>query len=490
MKFLINESVSDCTKPDLCRIALFQDMKEEGTYTKKWDDFSNQYFSNDTTVSNLWKQLIDDTTYTKSINDFYVKFACDLVNASGDQTIWGKAVDICKPEPKPEPPKKMTPNEIIQKYADAQIDPFVGGSVQTLPNGNAYYLKKPYEDHYGREGELRYYAPDKDGFSRYAFKTTEDGRTLKNGTVKVSELLQLESVKKRKLIYERKQQDLKVINLLKLIRENHTQKKRFLNNSFLFEDGPQSSGQQKRSFEAYKKYFKIDDWVNNTDILEYIADVIIDLIGQGYKGNMFGYYRTAISLLSKITPGELGVDDPEVKSQIFSAVSNTLNTAYTKDPKVFRDPLPLEQESGQYSEVMPPTLKNYFLYNVWRDKDSEATGPSKNPDDAFKDSTYRTKSQTQEACQADLNQLYDEAIGGFRNQENYCTTQTFIDRKNYINGCYNKGFFKKSPMLFTGDEKLFYEKYSDLYRGVVVINRRNKRNAEQRPLRKECALKN
>jgi hypothetical protein len=462
----------------------------------KYSYFEDYYFANLKKIEIFFNLNRDQNGYSDTFDKFVKIFACDLVNESGDQSVWGKAVDICKPEPKPEPPKKITKLELINKYANAEIDPFVGGAVKELPDGNGYYSKTNYTDRYGRKGELRYYAPNPEGFAKWAFYPNDDlsKRAHETGNVKVSQLL--ESFRKRKMIHERHDKDLKVIKLLRVIRENHIQKKNFLNRSFLFEDGPQSEGQAKRSFEEYKKYFKlgnIDNWANNTQILEYIADVIIDLIDQGYKGNMFGYYRIAISLLSQITPGQLGVPDPEVASQIFSSITQTLNTKYASNKKAFQDPLPSEKNSGKYSEVKPISdgLENYFLYPVWRDKDDAATGPSKNPDEAFKQGTYRSNPQTEEACRTELTKLYDEAIGGFSNQESYCTTQTFRDRKNYINGCYNRGFFRQTPKAFTPDDKLYYEMYSDLYRGVVVINRRSRRKSEQRPLsQKECALKN
>lgn len=497
------------------RIELFR-LSKEGVknniqpFTGSADEFLIKYFTGDLSTESKYKNKISgiDTNsgwffarfdlakrrgdFSGDIEQYYREYACDLVNQSGAETLWKKeTIDFCKP---PEPIKKITRLELINKYADAKIDPFVGGAVEELPDGNAYYSKSEYRDRYGRKGELRYYAPNPQGFVKWAFYPEDDlsKRAHETGNVKVSELL--ESFRKRKMIYERNDKDLKVIKLLRLIRENHIQKKKFLDRSFLLEDGPQSEGQAKRSFEEYKKYFKlgnIDNWANNTNILEYIADVIIDLIDQGYKGNMFGYYRTAISLLSQITPGQLGIPDPEVASQIFSSITQTLNTKYVSNKRAFQDPLPSEKNSGKYSEVKPISdgLENYFLYPVWRDKDDAATGASKNPDEAFKQGTYRSNPQTEEACKTDLTKLYDEALGGFSNQESYCTTQTFRDRKNYINGCYNRGFFRQTPMAITSDDKLYYEKYSDLFRGVIVINRRSRKKTEQRPLPQGCALK-
>ena len=69
------------------RIKLYQGMVADGNYHKDIDAFNSQYFSNDTTVKDLWKKLIKNRDYTKTLKDFYTKYACDLS--------WAKKTTYC-----------------------------------------------------------------------------------------------------------------------------------------------------------------------------------------------------------------------------------------------------------------------------------------------------------------------------------------------------------------------------------------------------------
>jgi len=69
------------------RISLFQGMKSDGNYSRNYDDFIKQYFSNESTVKDLWNKLINNGEYTKPINDFYKKYVCDLT--------WAKQTTYC-----------------------------------------------------------------------------------------------------------------------------------------------------------------------------------------------------------------------------------------------------------------------------------------------------------------------------------------------------------------------------------------------------------
>jgi hypothetical protein len=69
------------------RINLFQGMKSDGNYSRNYDDFIKQYFSNESTVRDLWNKLINNGEYTKPINEFYTKYACDLT--------WAKQTTYC-----------------------------------------------------------------------------------------------------------------------------------------------------------------------------------------------------------------------------------------------------------------------------------------------------------------------------------------------------------------------------------------------------------
>jgi hypothetical protein len=123
---------------------------------------------------------------------------------------------------------------------------------------------------------------------------------------------------------------------------------------------------------------------------------------------------------------------------------------------------------------MPPDLKPYFNYNVYRGNETDSTK-----------SSYRTKPINEEACRSDLDSLYKAALSSFPNNRSYCTTQEFDDRKIYINGCYDNGFFKPTPL------NKYNEKYSDLYKGVITVDRGALRKSEQKPINPNgCALKN
>jgi len=69
------------------RIKLYQGMVADGNYHKDIDAFNSQYFSNDATVKDLWKKLIKNRDYTKTLKDFYTKYVCDLS--------WAKKTTYC-----------------------------------------------------------------------------------------------------------------------------------------------------------------------------------------------------------------------------------------------------------------------------------------------------------------------------------------------------------------------------------------------------------
>jgi hypothetical protein len=60
------------------RINLFQGLRLDGSYSKGYDEFTQQYFSNEQTVKNLWNNLINNGEYTRPLKDFYSKYCCDL----------------------------------------------------------------------------------------------------------------------------------------------------------------------------------------------------------------------------------------------------------------------------------------------------------------------------------------------------------------------------------------------------------------------------
>ena len=69
------------------RISLYQGMKSDGDYTKTYKEFITKYFSNTSTIENLYNILIDNSDYTKTLKDFYVKYGCDLD--------WAKSTTFC-----------------------------------------------------------------------------------------------------------------------------------------------------------------------------------------------------------------------------------------------------------------------------------------------------------------------------------------------------------------------------------------------------------
>ena len=289
------EPISTATCPNLLKFE---------TNFKDYPTFFSKFFSDYKRVEQLRANLVTLPNIPKlNEKEFYETYACDLVKRSNfDVTKWElAATEFCKV---PEPIKKASSIEIIQKYSDSDIYPFTNGVPVSRPNGFGYY-EKEYTDNGGRNGKLRYSAPDEKGFVDVTFWYEDRLRWQKKD--KVSTLL--ESIKRKKIISETLTKDLKVISLLKLIRENHTQKKKTINRSFIFEQGSLSDAQAKADFESKKDvYFqdtnsrtKLLNW-NNTDLLESIAQKIINLIRQGYKGLMFKYYKTVIELLTQITP--------------------------------------------------------------------------------------------------------------------------------------------------------------------------------------------
>lgn len=69
------------------RINLFQGLKADGNYSKDYNAFIGQYFSNEAGVNDLWGKLINGGDYSKPLKDFYSKYACDLE--------WAKVLTYC-----------------------------------------------------------------------------------------------------------------------------------------------------------------------------------------------------------------------------------------------------------------------------------------------------------------------------------------------------------------------------------------------------------
>ena len=133
---------SQCNGPDQCRVCMYQSLIKpseknnnkpyfEGTF----DSFLSQKFGNGTSLRELYNFLAGKNFYRLTFNDFIKKYACDLVNKTSDENVWGKeTLETCKSTLPPEPPKKLSQVEIIQQYHDAGIHPFTKGKVVELKN--------------------------------------------------------------------------------------------------------------------------------------------------------------------------------------------------------------------------------------------------------------------------------------------------------------------------------------------------------------------
>jgi len=458
---------STCGNPDQCRVCMFRFMilpsknnKNKPYFVGDLDSFLSQKFQNSSSLKSLYNLLVSKNIYQLTYTDFVKKYACDIVTKSNVET-WGDAFEICKSTLPPEPIKKVSSFETVKKYSESDIYPFTNGVPVERPNGIGYY-EKEYTDNGGRKGKLRYSSPDEKGFVDVAFWYEDRLRWQKKD--KVGTLL--ESIKRKRIISETLTKDLKVINLLKLIREIHTQKKKTINRSFIFEQGGLSDAQAKARFESISsKYFQdtnqtppILNW-NDTDLLDAIAREIVDLISQGYKGLMFKYFKTAIELLTQITPGETGKEDELDPSQ-YSSILTMLNQSYSENPKSFNNLVTSEIDSNKYSLDIPSNLKNYFKNSIYRPNSTGATtGDS---------ATYRTKIQDAKNCQDDLFALYTDAQGAFRNKNDYDKTQEFKDRKTFLRGCDGKGYFRKTANIVTPNDKRFFQMYNQLDMGLIT----------------------
>ena len=69
------------------RINLHQGLVADGNYHKDINEFNSKYFSNDSTVKDLWEKLTKNSEYTKTLQQFYAKYACDLS--------WAKTTQYC-----------------------------------------------------------------------------------------------------------------------------------------------------------------------------------------------------------------------------------------------------------------------------------------------------------------------------------------------------------------------------------------------------------
>jgi peptidoglycan hydrolase-like protein with peptidoglycan-binding domain len=69
------------------RIALYQLMIGNETYTKDYASFETQFFTSEVQTKKLWAFLLQKLIYTKTLKEFYNKFCCDLV--------WAKSTSYC-----------------------------------------------------------------------------------------------------------------------------------------------------------------------------------------------------------------------------------------------------------------------------------------------------------------------------------------------------------------------------------------------------------
>ena len=223
---------SQCNGPDQCRVCMYQSLIKpseknnnkpyfEGTF----DSFLSQKFGNGTSLREFYNFLAGKNFYRLTFNDFIKKYACDLVNKTSDENVWGKeTLETCKSTLPPEPPKKLSQVEIIQQYHDAGIHPFTKGKVVELKNklGFGYYEKQGTSR--GMEGTFQFYAPNKEGVAHYGFYI--DGENIFNGITKVTNVIH-ESKLRRKNLSEKYDKDSKVLHLLKEISRINKEKKKF-----------------------------------------------------------------------------------------------------------------------------------------------------------------------------------------------------------------------------------------------------------------------
>ena len=99
------------------RIFLYQGMKSDGNYTKTYREFITQYFSNTSTIEDLYNKLIDNSDYTKTLKDFYVKYGCDLE--------WAKSTAFCGGSPQPPVPQPPVPQPPVPQ-------PVTGGKCESI----------------------------------------------------------------------------------------------------------------------------------------------------------------------------------------------------------------------------------------------------------------------------------------------------------------------------------------------------------------------
>jgi hypothetical protein len=69
------------------RIALYQLMIGNETYTKDYASFEAQFFTNEAQTKKLWAFLLQNLMFTKTLKEFYTKFCCDLE--------WAKTTSYC-----------------------------------------------------------------------------------------------------------------------------------------------------------------------------------------------------------------------------------------------------------------------------------------------------------------------------------------------------------------------------------------------------------
>jgi hypothetical protein len=444
----------------------------------KYSYFEDYYFANLKKIEIFFNLNRDQNGYSDTFDKFVKIFACDLVNESGDQSVWGKAVDICKPEPKPEPIKKLTPIEIIQKYSDRSIFPFINGEI--VPNEDmttAYYKRKG--TFQGREGEFRYQAPNKEGIVIYGFYI--NGENIRNDVRKVQVIH--ESKGKKKNISERFERDLRVLHLLKEVsRINKTKKK------IVFEQGTPTAttaaaaaaapptGQVKQGAllsDAQAKYEfdkKLAKYFNTTfdfmDVpqMENYNSQIINVLKKGYKGVIFGAFRRALYLASITIPGASGEDSADKeKTQLFKDLYAELNGI--SDKTLFNNPTSDELEAGTYEIIEPARLDAFLksLYNPEFLKDYN--GGVYRPTTL---NTYRTKPVTEVECQTELRNLYKESSTF---TQTYCNSQKYQDRKQYIFSCKSTEsgkYFRKTADIVTANDNRFSQMYAKLYSGIGI----------------------
>jgi hypothetical protein len=478
MKKIIKEQTkkvdcSACGNPEQCRVCMFQFMikpsknnNNKPYFVGDFDSFFSEKFQNNSSLKSLYSLLVSKNIYQFTYADFVKKYACDLVNKSGDESLWGKeTIGICKTTLPPEPIKKSTPIEIIQKYSNQGIFPFTKGKLVTNADGiNGYYEKEG--KHQGREGIFIIQAPNKEGVTNYGFYI--DGENVFNGVHKIQNIIH-ESKRKKKNISERHDRDLRVLHLLKEVsRINETKKKLVLE--------ALSPGQAKAELQKVTaKYFSTEvDFLDQIQMENYTAQ-IIDLLNKEYKGNIFGWFRRAIELASVTIPGESG-EESEIrpKTDRYIQMLAELNGIQTK--ALFYDPTTTEIENGQYEAILPESVRGLVKtgLKVYRPK---ITTKDEN--------SFRTKEVSKESCQTELRTIYSEAQGTFRNNKDYCKSQTFQDRKDYLKDCYNKSNFKKTANIVTANQNRFYQMYEQLYRGIMT-----NRDGGTTRLPNECAFKN